>query len=79
MIAMASDTKPTLMLFVLFPGLAIGYIAFKVFGLATAVGLTGVANGAAYGVLLYSWDRLVNRIASAATNYARASTSTPIH
>jgi hypothetical protein len=77
MITMTSDTKLTPSLFVMFPGLAIGYIAFKLFGLATAVALTAVANGAIYGILLYSWDRLVNRISRRATDYARASTKKP--
>src|ERR1051326_3556463 len=62
MIATTSDTTLTPMLIVLFPGVAIGYIAFKLLGLPAAVVLTGVANGAIYGLLLYSWDRLVNSL-----------------
>ncbi len=68
MIAMTSDIRLTPMLIVMFPGSAIGYAAFKPFGLSTTVALTGIANGAIYGLLLYSWDRLVNSLSKRAHN-----------
>jgi len=62
MIATASDTTLTPVLTIVFPGVAIGYVAFKLLGLPAAVALTGIANGAIYGLLLYLWDRLVNSL-----------------
>jgi hypothetical protein len=64
MIATASDVRLTPMLFVMFPGFGVGYLAFKMFGLTAGVVVTGVANGAIYGLLLYAWDRLANKLSN---------------
>ena len=62
--AVASDIPLTPMLFIIFPGLAVGYVASKLFGLTVTVVLMAIANGAIYGLLLYAWDRLANELAS---------------
>ena len=64
LIALASDTRLTPMLIVIFPGVAVGYLAFKLFGITAGVVLTALANGAIYGLLLYAWDRLCNTLSS---------------
>jgi hypothetical protein len=65
MIASGSDLRLTPMLVVLFPSVAVGHLAFKFFGLTVGIVVTGVANGAIYGLLLYAWDRLANKLSSA--------------
>lgn len=65
MIATTSDIRLTLMLFIIFPGVAVGYLTFKLFGLTAGVVLTGVVNGASYGLLLYAWDGLANKLSGA--------------
>lgn len=64
LIAVASDIPLKPIVFVMFPGFAVGYVAAKLFGFTAAVVLTALANGAIYGLLLYSWDRLCNKLAS---------------
>ena len=64
LMALASDIRLTPMFVVMFPGLAVGYVAAKLFGFTAAVVLTALANGAVYGLLLYSWDRLCSKLSS---------------
>jgi hypothetical protein len=52
------------MVIVTFPGVAIGYVAFKLFGLTAGIVATGVVNGAVYGFVLYAWGRLANKLAN---------------
>src|ERR1700688_2035147 len=58
--ALASDLPPIVA--VLCPGLLVGLLAARVFGIAAGVVASGVFTGAAYGILLYAWDRLMNRL-----------------
>jgi uncharacterized membrane protein len=60
--ALASDIRLTPMFVVMFPGLAVGYVAAKLFGFTAGVVSTALANGAVYGLLLYAWDRLADRL-----------------
>jgi hypothetical protein len=60
LMAVGSDIRLTPMFVVIFSGFAVGYVAFKLLGLAAGVVLTALANGAVYGLLLYAWDRLAN-------------------
>jgi hypothetical protein len=61
-IATTSDIHFTLMLAVIFPGTVIGFTVAKLVGLKVAVIVSGVANGAIYGLLMYGWNRLANRL-----------------
>ena len=61
-IATASDIPFTPMLVLLVPGLAVGLAVVKFAGFKVAVIASGVANGVIYGLLLYGWNRLANRI-----------------
>jgi hypothetical protein len=64
LISVAWDIRLIPMVIVIFPGVTIGYVAFKLFGLTAGIVVTGLANGAAYGLVLYAWDRLANKLAS---------------
>jgi hypothetical protein len=61
-IATASDIRFTPMLAVFLPGCAVGFVVSKFVGLKVAVIVSGVANGAIYGLVLYGWNRLANAI-----------------
>jgi hypothetical protein len=58
MIALASDIRLTPAVALLFPGLLVGVIVARLFGIAAGVLACGVSNGAAYGFLLYGLCRL---------------------
>ena len=58
MIALASDTRLTPAVALLFPGFVVGIIVTRLFGVTAGVLTCGVSNGAAYGFLLYGWYRL---------------------
>ena len=58
MIALASDIRLTPVVALLFPGLLVGMVVARLFGIAVGVLACGVSNGAAYGFLLYGWYRL---------------------
>ena len=64
MIATTSDITFTPSLFLVFPypGLAIGVAVSRFGGPHTFVIVSAVANGAIYGLLLYAWDRLANKL-----------------
>jgi hypothetical protein len=59
-IATASDIHFTPMLAVIFPGALVGFAVSKFVGYTVAVIVSGLANGAIYGLLLYGWNRLAN-------------------
>jgi hypothetical protein len=50
------------MLAVIFPGAVVGFAVAKLVGYTVAVIVSGLANGAIYGLLLYGWNRIANRI-----------------
>jgi hypothetical protein len=64
LIAVASDIPFKPRVIVMFPGLAVGCVACKLFGLTAGIVVTALANGTIYGLLLYAWDRLCNKLAS---------------
>jgi hypothetical protein len=57
-IAAASDIRLTPVVALQFPGLVVGMIVARLFGMTAGVLACGVSNGAAYGFLLYGWCRL---------------------
>src|SRR5437879_1637934 len=61
--ALASDIKLTPTLALLFPGLVIGFVVAQILGITAGVLVCAAANGAAYGLLLYGWNRLVSALA----------------
>jgi len=61
-LATANDVVLTPMLFVVFPGAAIGLAVSKLAGRSVGVIISGIANGGIYGALLYSCHRLANAV-----------------
>lgn len=57
-----SDSVP--MYLIPAPGVLVGVIAAAAFGRTAGMLTCAVANGAAYGFLMYAWDRLANRAAA---------------
>jgi hypothetical protein len=58
LIGLASDIRLTPAVALLFPGVLVGMIVARLFGITAGVLVCGVSNGAAYGFLLYGWCRL---------------------
>jgi hypothetical protein len=61
-IVTTSDITFTPMLAVIFPGAVVGFAVAKFVGFNVAVIVSGVANGAIYGLLMYGWNRLANAV-----------------
>ena len=62
MMALAPHIQLIPLVALLFPGLPVGVVVARLFGLTAGVLACGVANGAAYGLLLYGWCRLANAL-----------------
>lgn len=60
--ALASYIRLTPIVALLSPGLLVGFLVAPVFGIVAGVLASGVFTGAVYGLLLYAWDRLMNRL-----------------
>ena len=65
-ITIANDIALTPTLAFIFPGSAIGFAASKIVGRNIAGIVSGAANGVIYGLLLYGWNRIANRISGRA-------------
>lgn len=63
LIVTASDIKLTPAVALLFPGIVIGVGVAMMFGQWAGVVASALANGIAFGALLYGWDRLANELA----------------
>jgi hypothetical protein len=57
-----STLRLTLIVALLFPGLPVGFVVARIFGIAAGVVACSVSNGVAYGLLMYGWDRLINAV-----------------
>lgn len=62
-VGLGSDI-PLIPFVVICPGLALGYLASKLFGTTSGIVVTAIANGAICGLLLYAWDRLCNKLST---------------
>ena len=60
--ATANDSFGLPAVAVILPGAVIGFLILKFVGFAVAVIVSGVSNGVIYGVFMYGWNRLANRI-----------------
>ena len=58
LLTLASDVRLTPTVISLAPGLLLGLVVARLFGVAVGVLACGVSNGVAYGSLLYGWYRL---------------------
>lgn len=75
-ISTANDIVFTLVLAVIFPGAVVGFAVLKFVG-GNIVGIVSVANGAIYGLVLYGWNRIANRISGRDQRPKRFRTCTP--
>ena len=61
-VGLASDTTLAPVFLFLCPGLLAGAGVDASFGFAAGLISCGIANGAAYGLILYGWDRAANAL-----------------
>jgi hypothetical protein len=61
-IGTASDIHFTPTQGVIFPGAVVGFAMANFVGYTVAVIISGLANGAIYGLVLCGWHRIANRI-----------------
>jgi len=62
--ARGNDITITPTLDFIIPGLPIGMPVSRMFGLSAGIFASALSNGAAYGLILYGWDRLANAMAN---------------
>jgi len=63
--AFACDLRLTIVTVLLFPGLLAGWTAAGIAGPTAGVLACALANGIAYALPLYVWDRLANSVSHA--------------
>jgi len=62
--ARGNDITITPTLAFIIPGLPIGMAVSRMLGLSAGIFASALSNGAAYGLILYGWDRLANALAN---------------